>query len=58
MKESLKDWCKEWTIEEIAHSLFSEGMGYMSISNGDPRGKQFIDNKNILVKELKKRYKK
>jgi hypothetical protein len=30
----------------------------MSISNGDPRGKQFIDNKNILVKELKKRYKK
>ncbi len=56
-KESLKDWCKDWTITEIANSIFSAGMGFMANHGDDIKSKEFQAEKWILVKELKKRLK-
>ena len=56
-KETLKDWCNEWTIEEIADSLFSTGMAFMNFSDGDEESEKCLEEKKILIKELKKRLK-
>ena len=53
-KESLKDWCKEWTVTNIAEHIFCNGMRFLA-EKDDKESKMIQDEKWILIKELKRR---
>ena len=52
-KESLKDWCKEWSIDDIVSNVFSHGMEFMARQG--MREEEYKAYKKVIVKELKSR---
>lgn len=53
---SLKNYCKKWTIEEIASTIFTLGIRFgLSTSGYESESLQY--DKNILTRELKRRIK-
>jgi oligoribonuclease (3'-5' exoribonuclease) len=54
-KETLKDWCKEWSIDDIVSNVFSTGMEFMARQG--MREEEYKAYKKVIVKELKRRIK-
>lgn len=54
MDKLKKEWVKEWSIDDIVSNAVSLGMEFMV---KDTLEKDLKYNKNILIKELKKRIK-
>ena len=55
-KETLKDWCKGWTIKQIVSDIFSMGMEFMA-RRSEQKYVDFQKYKKIMVKEIKRRVK-
>lgn len=55
-KETFKDWCKEWTVTDIAEHIFCHGMRFMAAKD-DKESAMLQDEKRVLIKELKRRIK-
>ncbi len=51
-KETLKDWCKEWSIDDIVSNVVSQGMCYMA---GKMTTEELHKYKKIIIKEIKRR---
>lgn len=54
MKESLKDWIKDWSIEEIIENAFRWGIQFM-VADSEAKEKQLKRNKKIAVAEIERR---
>jgi hypothetical protein len=53
-KETLKDWVKKWSIQDIVRNITSEGMLFMARSD-DYQEKDLKKYQAIMIKELKSR---
>ena len=55
-KETLEDYCKKWTVDEITSNIFTLGIKFgFSTSGYESASLQY--DKNILARELKRRMK-
>lgn len=54
-KETVKDWCKSWSVKNIVDYIFTTGMEYMSEKISEEEKDKC---KKILVAEINSRIKK
>ena len=53
-KETLKDWCKEWSIDDIVSNVVSQGMCYLAEKMTT---EELHEYKKVIIKEIKRRIK-
>lgn len=54
-KETLKDWCKKWSVKQLINFVFQNGMIWNGQYTGEQKKKELENDTAIIASEIRRR---